>query len=72
VDATSFEGERSGKNSAFVDAVARKNVELTLAEIRNRSSVLAELESSGAVKMTGAMYNIETAAVDFFAWPELS
>jgi hypothetical protein len=28
VDATAYQGERSGKNYAFVDAVARKNVEL--------------------------------------------
>jgi carbonic anhydrase len=67
VDATSYEGERSGKNPAFVDAVARKNVELTIAEIRNRSAVLAELETGGAIKMAGAMYNIKTASVEFFA-----
>ncbi len=32
VDATSYQGERSAKNYGFVDAVARKNVELTMAE----------------------------------------
>jgi carbonic anhydrase len=66
VDATSYAGERSAKNYDFVDAVARKNVELTIREIRDRSAVLAELESGGAIKMAGAMYNIKTAAVDFF------
>jgi carbonic anhydrase len=49
-----------------VDAVARKNVEMTVAGIRQDSSVLAELETKGAVKMTGAMYNLETGAVEFF------
>jgi carbonic anhydrase len=66
VDATSYAGERSAKNYDFVDAVARKNVELTIGEIRDRSVVLAELESGGAIKMAGAMYNVKTAAVDFF------
>jgi len=67
VQATTFTGDRSSKNYAFVDAVARKNVELAMAEIRNRSAVLRDLESKGAVKIAGAMYNLETAAVDFSA-----
>jgi carbonic anhydrase len=65
VDATAYQGERSAKNYAFVDAVARKNVELTMAGIHSRSAVIAELETQGAVKIAGAMYNLESAAVDF-------
>ena len=65
VEATQYSGERAGKNYGFVDAVARKNVELTMADIRKRSSVLAELESSRAVKIVGAMYNLETGVVEF-------
>jgi carbonic anhydrase len=65
VDATQYAGERSGKNYAFVDAVARKNVELAIADIRRRSPVLAELETSRAVKIVGAMYNLETGVVEF-------
>ena len=65
VDATAYPGERSAKNYAFVDAVARKNVELTMAEIRGRSPIIAALESKGAVKIAGAMYNLESAAVEF-------
>ena len=65
VSATDYEGERSAKNYGFVDAVARKNVELTMAEIRRRSSVLAELESSSAIKIVGAMYDLETGVVEF-------
>jgi carbonic anhydrase len=67
VEATTYTGERSAKNYAFVDAVARKNVEMTVAGIRQDSSVLADLEAKGALKMAGAMYNLETGAVDFFA-----
>jgi len=66
IGATAYTGERSAKNYAFVDAVARKNVELTVADIRKDSPVLAEMEAKGGVKMTGAMYNLETGAVEFF------
>jgi carbonic anhydrase len=66
VQETTFAGERSTKNLAYVDAVARKNVELTLADIRKRSAVLRDLESQRAVKVVGAMYNLETAVVEFF------
>ena len=65
VTATDYMGERSAKNYGFVDAVARKNVELTIGEIRRRSSVLAELESSAVIKIVGGMYDLESAVVDF-------
>ena len=44
VQATRYEGDRSAKNPAFVDAVAKKNVELTMDEIHRRSPVLNDLE----------------------------
>lgn len=66
VQATTYAGERSSKNDAFVDAVARKNVELALAGIRKDSPVLAELEAKSTIKITGAMYNLGTGTVEFF------
>ena len=66
IDATAYTGERSAKNYGFVDAVARKNVEMTVADIRKDSPVLAGLEAKGGIKMAGAMYNLETGAVEFF------
>jgi carbonic anhydrase len=66
VEATRYQGERSAKNYDFVDAVARKNVELTIADIRRRSAVLAGLETAKAMKIVGAMYNLETGLVEFF------
>jgi carbonic anhydrase len=66
VSATEYQGERSAKNYGFVDAVARKNVELTMVDIRRRSAVLADLEGSGAIKIAGAMYDLEAGAVEFF------
>ena len=65
VKATTYSGERTANNYAFVDAVAHKNVEMTLAEIRKNSPVLAELESKKTIKMVGAIYNLETGAVEF-------
>ncbi|MGX5800690.1 carbonic anhydrase family protein [Bradyrhizobium sp. Arg314] len=67
VEATTYSGERTAKNYAFVDAVARKNVELTVANIRKDSPVLSGLESDGTIKIAGAMYNLETGAVEFFS-----
>jgi carbonic anhydrase len=67
VEATVYTGERTSKNPAFVDAVARKNVELSMAQIPAGSPVLKELQASHDVLIMGAMYNIETAAVDFFS-----
>jgi carbonic anhydrase len=66
VEATQYTGDRTSKNYAFVDAVARKNVELTMASIRKNSPVLAGMESSGTVKIAGAMYNLQTGVIDFF------
>ena len=67
VAATTYSGERTSKNYAFVDAVARKNVELTVAGIRKNSPVLAGMEQGGALKIAGAMYNLETGVIEFVA-----
>ena len=67
VQATAFGGERSAKNPAYVDAVARKNVELTMVHIRGKSVVLRDLKLKHALKIVGAMYNLDTATVEFFA-----
>ena len=66
MEATEYTGERSANNYDFVDAVARKNVELTMIDIRKGSPVLTELETNGAIKIAGAMYNLKTGAVQFF------
>jgi len=65
VEATHYTGERSAKNYAFVDAVAQKNVSLTIASIREKSPVLRDLESAGSIKIAGAMYNLKTGTVEF-------
>jgi len=67
VAATEFAGERSSKNHAFVNAVARKNIELTMAALREQSPVLRELEAQKTLRIAGAMYDLETAKVEFFS-----
>jgi carbonic anhydrase len=62
VTATTYTGERTSKNYAIVDAVARKDVEITIGNTCKDSPALAEMESNGAIKMAGAMYNLETGA----------
>ena len=46
--------------------MARKNVELTIAQIRRDSTVLSEMESQHGIKIAGSMYNLSTGAVEFF------
>ena len=65
IPATKFDGEKSSKNASYVDAVARTNVVLTVAEIRRRSPILEELEKKGNIKMAGAMYNVANGVVEF-------
>ncbi|HRI39941.1 MAG TPA: carbonic anhydrase family protein, partial [Nitrospira sp.] len=65
IEATQYDGDRTTKNSLFVNAIARKNVELTMAGIRARSPVLKKLEDQGHIKIAGAMYSVETGVVEF-------
>jgi carbonic anhydrase len=66
VDATHYEGARTSKNGEFVDEVAKTNVHLTIAAIRERSDVLAGLEKDGKIKIVGSMYRLVGGRVDFF------
>jgi carbonic anhydrase len=67
ISATKFDGEKSSKNASYVDAVARTNVVLGLAEIRRRSPLLEGLEQKGTIKIAGAMYDLSNGVVDFLA-----
>lgn len=61
--------DRLSSNYEFVDAVAVKNVELSLKAIRSGSPVLKELENKGQLKIVGAMLDIETGKVTFMGEP---
>jgi carbonic anhydrase len=66
ISATRFKGEKSSKNAAYVDAVARTNVRLGLEAIRRRSPILEDLEKKKTILLAGAMYDLSTGAVEFF------
>ncbi|SFW54308.1 carbonic anhydrase family protein [Cellulophaga fucicola] len=57
---------RNSKNLEFVDNVAAKNVQLTIDRIVAESEVLAEMQSKGEIKIVGAMYDINSGAVNFY------
>lgn len=57
---------RNSKNTEFVDNVATKNVQLTIARIIQESPVLAEMQKDDEIRIIGAMYDISTGAVNFF------
>ena len=65
--ATDPHGEKSDKNSTYVADVARTNVKLGLQNVRRRSGVLADLERKKTIEIVGALYDVATATVDFFA-----
>jgi carbonic anhydrase len=57
------EEERSSSNEAFVEAVTRENVLMTIQNIREKSSILADLEKTGEIMIVGGIYNLGTGQV---------
>jgi carbonic anhydrase len=60
------ESLRNSSNLEFVDTVAEKNVQLTIDRIHKESPILSEMEKNGEIMIIGAMYDINTGAVNFF------
>jgi carbonic anhydrase len=67
ITATTFSGDKSSRNAAYVDAVARTNVLLGLDNVRRRSPILADLEKKNAIQIVGAMYDLATGTVEFLS-----
>ena len=57
---------RTGSNAVFVKNVTELNVHLTIERIRRESPIIAELESSGQIKIVGGMYDVENGYVTFY------
>lgn len=57
------EGQRFSKNAVFVDEVIQSNVRQTVADIRSRSPVIADLEKAGQLKVVGAYYSLKDGSV---------
>ena len=60
-----FESARSSKNDKFVQAVADKNVVLTVERIRERSPILRGMVDKGQIGLAGAMYDVHNGKVTF-------
>jgi len=67
ITATTFSGEKSSKNAAYVDAVSRTNVLVGLDAIRRRSAILSDLERKGNIQIVGGMYDLGTGALEFLS-----
>jgi carbonic anhydrase len=63
IAATPYPGETSSRNAAYVDAVARTHVRLTMDAIRAQSPILRELEKQGGIAIAGSMYDHSTRRV---------
>ena len=51
---------------ADLDQIAKKNVELTIEQIYQRSPILKELTEKGEIGISGGMYDVSTGEVTFF------
>lgn len=58
--------ERNSSNIEFVNDVSKKNVELTIEDIKAKSPVLNEMLASGEIDIVGAMYDISNGKVEFY------
>ncbi|MCO5130361.1 MAG: carbonic anhydrase family protein [Xanthobacteraceae bacterium] len=67
VKATKTSGERNSKNTAFVEAVAEKNVRMTVAALNERSPAMRKLVAAGDLKIVGAMHDIATGKVTWLS-----
>ncbi|MFD2519099.1 carbonic anhydrase family protein [Salinimicrobium flavum] len=59
------EEQRSIKNVEYVNEVVKNNVIYTVDEIRKNSSIIAEMEENGEIKILGAVYDVNTGTVEF-------
>ena len=64
--ASSFKGDKSASNGDYVDTVCKKNVLLSIDEIRKGSPILKEMEDKKEIAIVGAVYHIKTGKVEFF------
>ena len=52
-----------GNAAVEVDEVARQNVQMNIQRIKAESEILSEMESSGAIQIRGAMYDVASGKV---------
>jgi carbonic anhydrase len=57
----------TSKDSVFVEKVSQANVRLAMKQIHAKSPILEEMLKAGTVGLVGAMYEVETGKVVFYA-----
>ena len=57
---------RSSKNTEFVAAVTKKNVDLTMQKLREKSEVLRDMIDKKEIGLVGAMYDVGSGKVTFY------
>lgn len=62
---TDYDGDKTSGNQEFVHMVAERNVRMTVARIREKSPILKQMEEAGEIKILGALYDMDTGAVEF-------
>jgi carbonic anhydrase len=63
---TETRSDRNGSNLSFTYNVSRNNVALTVKKITQQSSLLADMERSGQIKIIGGLYDLDTGRVVFY------
>ena len=59
------DGPYDSGNTTFVNVAIAENVQHTIAEIRNMSPILAELETEGSIAIKGGVYQLASGAVEW-------
>ena len=65
VEATRYEGDRTAVNQEFLHEVCLTNINQSVTQIRTESSILAELEEKGTIRIVGALYDMDSGEVQF-------
>jgi carbonic anhydrase len=60
-----FKGEKTSKNAAFVEYVAKNNILNTIETIKAKSEILREMAEGNEIKIVGGYYNLKTGEVTF-------
>ncbi|MFT3826358.1 MAG: carbonic anhydrase family protein [Chitinophagaceae bacterium] len=61
----SYTGEKKSTNAEFVEKVCAENVRHAIEVIRAQSPILKQMEDEHAIKIIGAVYDMETGKVNF-------
>jgi carbonic anhydrase len=60
-----YSGDKTSKNDAYVEYVAKNNVLNTIETIKAKSPILKEMVDKGEIKIAGAYYSLKTGEVVF-------